>query len=84
MNTRFPVTTKGISNHCTVFENHRKVSFNIVSEYFESTKVPENALNGQFWRSLKKPESCGQTVVPGRSILIGQKLMGKAKNEKFK
>ena len=33
-----------------------------------------------FW----KPEACGQTVLPDRSILIGQKLMENAKIEKFK
>jgi len=89
MNTRFPATTKGISKHCTVFENHSKVLFNIVSEasyvhILSQQKFLKNALNGQFWRGFKKPEACGQTVVPDRSILIGQKLMGKAKNQKFK
>ena len=33
-----------------------------------------------FW----KPEACGQTVLPDRSILIGQKLVENAKMEKFK
>ena len=89
MNTRFPATTKGISKHCFVFENHSKVLFNIVSEasyvhILSQQKFLKNALNGQFWRGFKKPEACGQTVVPDRSILIGQKLMGKAKNQKFK
>ena len=31
-----------------------------------------------------KPEACGQTVLPDRSILIGQKLMENAKIQKFK
>ena len=35
---------------------------------------------GEFW----KPEACGQTVLPDRSVLIGQKLVKKAKKQKFK
>ena len=31
-----------------------------------------------------KPEACGQTVLPDRSISIGQKLVENAKIEKFK
>ena len=31
-----------------------------------------------------KPETCGQTVLPAMSILIGQKLVEKAKIEIFK
>ena len=33
-----------------------------------------------FW----KPEACGQTVLPDRSILIGQKLIENAKKKKKK
>ena len=33
-----------------------------------------------FW----KPEACGQTVLPDRSILIGQKLVKNAKIENLK
>ena len=33
-----------------------------------------------FW----KPEACGQTVLPDRSVLIGQKLVENANIEKFK
>ena len=33
-----------------------------------------------FW----KPEACGQTVLPDRSILLGQKLLENAKIQKFK
>ena len=58
MNTRFPATTKGISKHCFVFENHSKVLFNIVSEasyvhILSQQKFLKNALNGQFWRGFK-------------------------------
>ena len=33
-----------------------------------------------FW----KPEACGQTVLPDRSVLIGQKLVENAKIQNFK
>ena len=33
-----------------------------------------------FW----KPEACGQTELPDRSVLIGQKLVENAKIRKFK
>ena len=72
-----------------VFENHRKVSFNIASEasyvyILSGQKFIKNAKNGQFWRVFKKPEACGQTVLPDRSVLIGQKLVKNSKIEKFK
>ena len=31
-----------------------------------------------------KPEACGQTVLPDRSLLLGQKLVGNTKIEKNK
>ena len=34
--------------------------------------------------SFRKPEACGQVVLPDRSVLIGQKLVENAKIEKFK
>ena len=40
--------------------------------------------NGPFWRVLEKPEACGQTVLPDRSVLLGQKLVVNARNQKFK
>ena len=30
--------------------------------------------NVPFWRVFEKPEACGQTVLPDRSVLIGQKM----------
>ena len=67
-------------------ENHRKsliqhcerseVRLNI----FNGQKFIKNAKNGQF----RKPEACGQTVLPDRSLLIGKKLVENAKIEKFK
>ena len=34
--------------------------------------------------SFRKPEACGQTVLPGRSVLQRQKLVENAKIQKFK
>ena len=61
-----------------------KVSFNIASEasyihILSGQKLIKNAKNG-FW----KPETCGQTVLPDKSVLIGQKLVENAKIEQFK
>ena len=58
-----------------------KVSFNIASEasyvyILSGQKLIKNAKNG--------PEACGQTVLPDRSVLIGQKLAENAKIKKFK
>ena len=65
-----------------VFEN---VLFNIASEasyiyILSGQKFFKNAKKCQFW----KPEACGQTVLPDRSFLIRQKLMGNAKIEELK
>ena len=71
-----------------MFENQeKKVAFNIASEasfvYFLSgQKFIENAKNWSILASFWKPETCSQTVLPDGSILIGQKLVGKAKIEK--
>ena len=43
--------------------------------------MPKMVHFGEF---LKKTEACGQTVLPDRSILIGQKLMESAKIQKLK
>ena len=41
----------------------------------------QNMLNlASFW----KPEACGQTVLPDRSVLIGQKFEENAKIDNFK
>ena len=47
----------------TVFENHRK------------SLIQHWCILVSFW----KPEACGQTVLPDRSVLIGQKLVENAK-----
>ena len=44
-----------------------------------SLKMPKMLNLASFW----KPEACSQPVLPDRSILIGQKLVKKAKIQKF-
>ena len=49
--------------------------------------VDKSWLKCQKWSILTrfwKPEACGQTVLPDRSVLIVQKLVEKAKIQKFK
>ena len=67
----------------------QKIAFNIASEasyvyILSGQKFMKNAENGQFWRVFEKLEACGQTVLPDRSILIGQKLVKNTKIEKVK
>ena len=62
-----------------------KVSFSIASEasyvyIFNGPKLIENAKLASFWKS----EACGQSVLPDRSLLIGQKLVENARIKKFK
>ena len=59
-----------------VFENHRKG----LIQHCERSELRLH-LSGH-WTILtgfSKPEACGQTVLPDRSVLIGQKLMENAK-----
>ena len=42
--------------------------------------MPKWSILSSFW----KPEAYGQTELPDRSVLIGQKLVENAKIEKFK
>ena len=66
----------------TVFENHTK---SLIQHSSEATYVC--ILSGQKWSILAsffKPETCGQTVLPDGSFLIGQKLVKNAKIQKFK
>ena len=65
-----------------------KVAFNSASEasyvyILSGQKFINNVKNGPFWRVLRKPEACGQTVLPDRSLVIGQKIGGKCQNLKF-
>ena len=66
-----------------MFENHRKSRIQIASEasyvYILSKqkfiKMSKTANLGDFW----KPEVCGQTVLPEKSLLMEQKLVENAK-----
>ena len=65
-----------------------KVSFNIASEasyiyILSRQKFTKKAKNGRILASFWKSEVCCQTVLPDRSILIGQKSVENAKIEKF-
>ena len=69
-----------------MFENHKKVSFNIASKasYFynlSGQKLIKNAKNGPFWRLF---EILKLAVLPDRSILIGQNLVENAKMKNLK
>ena len=66
-----------------------KVSFKTASEasyvyIFSGQKFIKNAKIWSILASFWKPEACGQTVLPDRSILIGQNLVENATIEKFK
>ena len=52
--------------------------------FWEDKSSLKNAKNGPICSSFWKPEACGQTVLPDRSVLIGQKLVENAKIKKFK
>ena len=47
-------------------------------------KFIKNAKNGPILASFWKPEAFGQTELPDRSLLIGQKLMEIDKIQNFK
>ena len=73
----------------TVFENHKKslIQYCERSELllqFEWKKVHLKCQKWSILASFWKPEACGQTELPDRSILIGQKLVENAKIEKSK
>ena len=66
-----------------------KVSFNIVSEasyvyILSGQKLIEKRQKMVILASFGKTKICCQTVLPDRSLFIGQKLMENAKIEKFK
>ena len=66
-----------------VFENIKVVSFKIASEASYVDIFSGQKFNSQFDEVLKALGS-GQTVLPDRYLLIGQKLVENAKIEKFK
>ena len=69
-----------------MFENHRKSRIQYcerseLSLHFECTKVHQKCQISPIFASFGKPEACGQTVLPDRSIFVGQKLEDNAKIE---
>ena len=80
-------TTQSTMLRC--FKITEKVSFNIASEasysyILSGQKFIKNAKKCSILASFWKPEACGQTVLPDRSVLIGQKLVENGKIQKFK
>ena len=70
-----------------MFENHRKSLIVSAANYvciLSGQKLIKNAKKWSILASFWKPEACGQTVLPDRSVLIGQKLVENAKMQKFK
>ena len=70
--------------HAQCLKITEKVSFNIASEAsyvynLNGQKFIKNAQKLSIVASFWKSAACGQTVLPDRSVLIGQKLMENAK-----
>ena len=72
-----------------MFENNRKRSHSTLRAKRatftfwvdkRSSKMPKMSNLASFW----KPKACGQTVLPDRSILMGQKLVENAKMSNFR
>ena len=66
-----------------MFENYRKSCIQHCERselrlYFEWTKVNNKCQKWSIFAIFSKPESYGQTVLPDRSLLIGQKLVENA------
>ena len=69
-----------------IWKSQKKISFNIASEasYVYILSGQKLTKNGQFWQNFWKPEAFGQTVLPDRSVLKGQKVVENVKIVKFK
>ena len=73
----------------TVFENRQKNRIQHCERselrlHFEWTKINQKCQKRSILLSFCKPEACGQTALPDRSLLIGQKLVENAKIENLK
>ena len=73
-----------------MFENHLKsrIQHCIASEasyvyILSGQKFTKNAKNGQVWRVFENLKTCGQTVLPDRSLLMVQKLLENTNNTKM-
>ena len=86
-----PVKNRNLTNlrgKGTVFENHRKSVIQPSERrelrlHFAWTKVNKKCQKWSILASFWKPEACGQTMLPDRSVLIGQKLVENAENAKI-
>ena len=69
-----------------MLENHRKKSQHCERYVYilSGQKLIKNAKKWSNWRVFEKPEASGQTVLPDRSVFIGQKLVKNAKIKNFK
>ena len=72
------------SSHPRCLKITEKVSFNMASEasyvyILSGQKLTKKCQKWSILASFWKPEACGQTVLPDRSVLIGQKLVENAK-----
>ena len=71
----------------TEIENHRKKSHSTLraKRAMFTFWVDKNSLKMpkmvDFWRVFEKFKACGQTVLPDRTILIGQKMVENVKIE---
>ena len=80
---------KDVWHSCTrCLKITEKVLINIASEVsyvniLSGQKLIKNAKKWSILASFWKPEACGQTVLPDRSVLIGQKLVENVKIQKF-
>ena len=68
-------------------KNTEKASYNMKSEasyvyILSGQKLIKNDKNDRFLATFWKPEACGQTVLPDRPVLIGQKLAENANIQK--
>ena len=80
---KFDIVMSNNITPTTVFENHRKSLIQDCERselrlHFEWTKVNEKCQKCSILACFWKPEACGQTVLPDRSILIWQKLVKNA------
>ena len=72
-----------------VFENPRKISFNIESEasyvyILSGQKLIKNAKNGPFWRVFENLKLAVKQCYQTSQFLIGQKLAENAKIQELK
>ena len=74
----------GIGTSAQCLKIIEKVLFNIPRLHFEWPKVNQKRQKWSLLTSFYKTEACGQTVLPDKSLLKRQKLVGKAKLPKIK